>query len=130
MRILMVFLALVASGCVQATRELQVQPPAPVASASTTYNPFTPREDFYEGVGSAPMGKDPDIQHARDLAWMRASRMFVQNICSTVDLQNKTVSSRGLIVGGRSTEEYRVGNTFWVRISMSKGDADKRVTCY
>ena len=129
MHILIVFLAFVASSCVQATRELQVQPAAPVMLATTTHNPFQPREDFYEGVGSAPLGNDPDRQHARDLAWMRASRMFVQNICSTVDLQKKTVSSRGLIIGGRSTEEGTVGNTFWVRVSIKKVDAEKHVFC-
>lgn len=130
MRLLIVFLSLVATNCAQAVPALQVQPSTPAVSVPATHNPFEPRDGFYEGVGSAPIGNDPDRQHARDLAWMRASRMFAQNICSTVYLQNKTVSSRGLIVGGRSTEEGTVGNTFWVRISMKKSDAEKQVHCY
>lgn len=118
MRIFALVLVLLASGCAQATREIQTQPNVPVVQAPATHNPFEPREEFYEGVGSAPV-TDPDIQHARDLAWMRAHRALMASIGCGV----------GMRVGGLSEDGYRVGDHVWVRLSMEKSNTDQHVFC-
>lgn len=142
-----ILLVVLVSACGARSKNVTTASP-PVPSLQQLYDvpseklvpldPFPPLKEgleVYQGLGSAPVTKD--LQHARDLAYVRAHRDLIQNIMTAYEtrfgegadraLVTNVITSRGILVGQKITQAGRLDDTIYVRIAIPTEQVNQKL---